>query len=233
MHLTNQGQVFARTINHLMSIHFSCNRSIKEGILRAPQIAPLAFILLACFCAFRAFARRRPVAACADSVELCGEAYPRKRPRKAPNQGIYAIWTAFQAWAVHATAVAGFRRFWQAHPKVEIPASFGGNEPRQLFWLSGFRAPCGGFLRQIPLCLLISGCAATIPAPTVVRTVEVQVPGPPVPCRVTLPEKPLWELDRTSPDAGIFELVRAAVIELKQRQQYQILLEAAARSCSD
>lgn len=54
-----------------------------------------------------------------------------------------------------------------------------------------------------------------------------------VPCRVALPERPVWELDRTSPDASLFDLVRAVMIELKQRQQYQILLEAAARSCSD
>ena len=87
-------------------------------------------------------------------------------------------------------------------------------------------------VRASLLCLLLAGCATAIPEPVVTQTVEVQVPVS-VPCRVTLPERPVYELDRTSKDADIWTLARAAVIEIRQRQAYQLLIEAAAKSCSD
>jgi hypothetical protein len=80
--------------------------------------------------------------------------------------------------------------------------------------------------------LILVGCATPkTPEPPIIRTVEVKVPVQ-VPCVVQLPTKPVWELDRTPPDSGIFDLAKAAVIEIKQRIQYQIVLEAAAKSCS-
>ena len=86
-------------------------------------------------------------------------------------------------------------------------------------------------MRALLLVLLLAGCGtAPIPQPDIVRTVEVRVPVG-IPCKVVLPPVPLWELDRISPDAPLFELVRAAVIELKQRQQYEALLRAVAESC--
>lgn len=80
--------------------------------------------------------------------------------------------------------------------------------------------------------ILLTGCASPLPEPVVTQTIEVQIPVE-VPCWVKLPEKPIWELDRTPVTATIFELARAAVIELRQRQAFQAQLEAAAKACSD
>lgn len=80
------------------------------------------------------------------------------------------------------------------------------------------------------LSLLLAGCSA-IPEKPIVQTVEVKVPVQ-VPCKVSLPERPVFELDKTPADAGIFDLAKAAVIEIKQRRAYQAELEAAAKSCS-
>ena len=85
-------------------------------------------------------------------------------------------------------------------------------------------------MRLLPVLLLLSGCAASIPEKPIVNTITVKVPVQ-VPCRVSLPAVPIWELSRTSPDVGLFEAVRAAVIELRQRQAYQAELLAAARAC--
>ena len=79
---------------------------------------------------------------------------------------------------------------------------------------------------------LFAGCTATVPEKPIVSTVEVRIPVQ-VPCKVTLPPVPLWELDRTSPDADLFTLAKAAAVELKQRIQYEILLTAAAKACTD
>ena len=88
-------------------------------------------------------------------------------------------------------------------------------------------------MRALLLVLLLAACAtAPIPQPDIVRTVEVRVPVG-IPCKVVLPPVPLWELDRTSPDAPLFDLVKAAAIELKQRAAYEILLLAAAVSCAE
>ena len=88
-------------------------------------------------------------------------------------------------------------------------------------------------MRASLLCLLLAGCATAIPEPVVTQTVEVMVPVPGPPCRVTLPERPVYELDRTPPGADIWTLARNAIIELRQRASYIALLEAASKSCSD
>lgn len=81
--------------------------------------------------------------------------------------------------------------------------------------------------------MLLTGCATSpIPAPPIIRTIETKI-AVAVPCKITVPPVPLWELSRTSPDAGLFELVRAAMIEVKQRKIHEKLLEAAALGCSD
>jgi hypothetical protein len=71
--------------------------------------------------------------------------------------------------------------------------------------------------------VLLSGCD------TFVRRVEVPVP---VPCRVQLPEHPVWATDALPADAGLFEQVRALLAERAQRQAYELKLEAAAKACA-
>ena len=88
------------------------------------------------------------------------------------------------------------------------------------------------FAKYIGTCALISGCATAIPPAPIVRTIEVRVPVP-VPCRTAIPPLPLWELSRISPDAGLFDMARAIVVELNQRQAYEKLLLAAALACSE
>ena len=89
-----------------------------------------------------------------------------------------------------------------------------------------------GLLLYAAAGILLAGCAASIPEKPIVQTVEVKVPVA-VPCRVTLPERPVWELDKTSPDAALLDLAKAAVIEIKQRRAYTAELEAAAKSCTN
>lgn len=85
-------------------------------------------------------------------------------------------------------------------------------------------------MRYSLLVVLLAGCAATVPPPPVVNTVEVKVPVL-VPCKVSLPAAPVWELSRTSADASLFELAKAAVIEIRQRIAYETELLAAMKAC--
>ena len=93
------------------------------------------------------------------------------------------------------------------------------------------RAPCAS-CPALLVAILLTGCASAIPEKPIVQTVEVRIPVQ-VPCKVELPATPVFELDRTSPDASLFELARAAVIEIKQRRIYAKFLEAALAACVD
>ncbi|MFG5410363.1 hypothetical protein ABXN37_22535 [Piscinibacter sakaiensis] len=53
-----------------------------------------------------------------------------------------------------------------------------------------------------------------------------------VPCRVTLPPRPVYATEALSSDAGIYDQVRALLAERRQRMAYEAQLEAAARACS-
>ena len=97
---------------------------------------------------------------------------------------------------------------------------------------AGYEPTVATFYYPALLILLLSGCATAIPEKPIVQTLEIKVPVA-VPCRVTLPERPVWELDKTSPDAALFDLAKAAVIEIKQRRAYTAELEAAAKSCTN
>ena len=71
-------------------------------------------------------------------------------------------------------------------------------------------------------CIALAGCAA------VPQRYEVPVQ---VPCRVTVPEKPVWATESLKPDADIFDKVKALLAERRQRQAYETKLEAAAKAC--
>lgn len=74
----------------------------------------------------------------------------------------------------------------------------------------------------LPTCLVLAGCN-TLP-----QRVEVPVP---VPCRVTVPTKPVWATDTLPPGAGLYERVRALLAERQQRIGYETELEAATKAC--
>lgn len=73
----------------------------------------------------------------------------------------------------------------------------------------------------------LSGCAAD---PIVVRTVQVKVPVP-VPCDAPAIERPVYALETVDEGADVYELARAALAEIEQREAREIRLEAALNSC--
>lgn len=85
-------------------------------------------------------------------------------------------------------------------------------------------------LQLIALCLCLAACC---PPQMVVREpVEVKVPVP-VPCKIDLPQKPIWQLDYPEVrSAGLFVKGNSALVELEQRRQYERELEAALLACT-
>ena len=71
-------------------------------------------------------------------------------------------------------------------------------------------------------CVALAGCAS------MPQRYEVPVQ---VPCRVTVPEKPVWATESLAPGADIFDQVKALLAERRQRQAYELKLEAAAKAC--
>lgn len=63
---------------------------------------------------------------------------------------------------------------------------------------------------------------------TLPQRVEVPIS---VPCRVKLPERPLWATEALPAGASFWDMAKAALAELKQRQGYETKLEAAAKAC--
>lgn len=82
----------------------------------------------------------------------------------------------------------------------------------------------------IALCAVLAGCAgqaADQPEPQVVR-VEVPVQ---VPCRTDRVQKPAFAVDALPIGASIDNQMRALRAERKQRQAYELRLEAAIEAC--
>ena len=75
-----------------------------------------------------------------------------------------------------------------------------------------------------PLVMLLTACAA---AP------EVQRIAVPVPCRVTLPARPLMPTDGLPPDTSLDDFIAAAAAEIERREGYEIQLRAALGACMD
>lgn len=85
------------------------------------------------------------------------------------------------------------------------------------------------------LCLLaivLGGCAGapTRSAAPIVTEVKEAVA---VPCKVTLPARPLLEVDSLPIGSSIWDQMRALRAERKTREGYEAELEAAAKACSD
>lgn len=82
----------------------------------------------------------------------------------------------------------------------------------------------------IVLCAALAGCAGQVadqPEPQVVR-VEVPVQ---VPCRTDRVQKPAFAVDALPIGASIDNQMRALRAERKQRQAYELRLEAAIEAC--
>lgn len=81
----------------------------------------------------------------------------------------------------------------------------------------------------ICLLLLLTGCSP----PSVIREpFEVKIPVP-VPCAVSLPSRPVWELDKKEVINGsLFVQGNGALIEIEQRRAYADQLEAALTACT-
>lgn len=76
---------------------------------------------------------------------------------------------------------------------------------------------------------LLSGCQCK---PTIIKEpVEVIKPVP-VPCKVELPKRPVWQMDYPEVrSAGLFVKGNSALLELEQRRQYERELEAVLKTC--
>jgi hypothetical protein len=75
--------------------------------------------------------------------------------------------------------------------------------------------------------LITAGSCAT----TRVEYREVKIPIS-VPCKVTLPDEPVYATKGLTLDEPLFELVRAVLVELEQRKAENVETRAAAKSCS-
>jgi hypothetical protein len=83
-------------------------------------------------------------------------------------------------------------------------------------------------MRRMLLCgaiLSLTGCADMAP-----KVLEVKVPVQ-VPCKVDLPQRPVFAVDGLPIGADIWEQMKALRAERKQRQGYEAELEAAVRAC--
>lgn len=79
-------------------------------------------------------------------------------------------------------------------------------------------------------CLVLAACGTVVPQ-TIVRTVEVKVPGLPVPCRVEPIPKPVFALVAARKSDALYPKGIAVLAELQQRKAYEEKLEAAVKSC--
>lgn len=83
--------------------------------------------------------------------------------------------------------------------------------------------------------VLLSGCWNPLKPDVEIRIVkepyEVKVPVP-VPCKATMPEKPVFVVDAVQKTADVLEKGTAVMTELEQRRQYERVLEAAMLACT-
>lgn len=76
--------------------------------------------------------------------------------------------------------------------------------------------------------LFLAGCATTEPR-VVYRDVKVPIS---VPCKVTLPDEPVYATEGLTLDEPLFEMVRALLVEREQRKAVSVETRAAAKACS-
>ncbi len=76
------------------------------------------------------------------------------------------------------------------------------------------------------LALLLAGCASSGSPPCLPVAV-------PVPCRVSVPQRPQMPTESLPVDAALDDFVAAAAAEIERREGYEVLLRAALDGCSD
>lgn len=76
------------------------------------------------------------------------------------------------------------------------------------------------------LCLLAAGCGAVKPP----ATVRVEIPIP-IPCKVVVPDPPVFAVDALPLNAGIWDMMNALRADRIQRRAYEKSLEAAVKAC--
>lgn len=88
-------------------------------------------------------------------------------------------------------------------------------------------------MKSVIVILFALGLSACATDQIVVKEAkEVLVPVP-VPCKVVVPPRPSFKLDgQEVRGQGLFYKGNAALIELEQRRQYELELEAALLSCT-
>lgn len=76
---------------------------------------------------------------------------------------------------------------------------------------------------------LVSGCSLfqTKPEIQTIKVIEK------VPCKVTMPEKPVYPLDSAKKSDDIFLKGQKALSEIEIREAYTIKLEAAIKECNE
>lgn len=79
--------------------------------------------------------------------------------------------------------------------------------------------------------VLAAALAVSLMASACNTTRPVGIPTP-VPCKVTLPEKPDFAFDDLPPGSDIFTQVSTLLADRRQRIDYERQVEAAAQSCS-
>lgn len=81
----------------------------------------------------------------------------------------------------------------------------------------------------------LTGCPKPIKPDVEIRIVkepyEVKVPVP-VPCKATIPVKPVFLVDTVSKSADVLDKGTTVMKELEQRRQYERVLEAAMLACT-
>ena len=79
--------------------------------------------------------------------------------------------------------------------------------------------------------VILSGCAATTVEPQVVyRDKIVKIPVKEK-CTVVMPPEPKYEVETVTMETDWVEMVKALVIEIEQRRDYQTKMAAAAKKC--
>lgn len=82
----------------------------------------------------------------------------------------------------------------------------------------------------VVLCLALAGCAGQVAEPPEPAVVRVEVPVQ-IPCHTERVPRPVFAVDVLPVGASIDEQMRALRADRRQRQGYEVRLEAAIDAC--
>jgi PBP1b-binding outer membrane lipoprotein LpoB len=89
------------------------------------------------------------------------------------------------------------------------------------------------FISMAAVCLLLTGCPATVPPKAIYTPVKVEV-AVPVPCikASDIPVEPAYKLDSLDPQVNLYEKTVAALEEIEQRKKWQKLAKIVMNGCA-